>query len=199
MYQRRGTRRWGRMPVWRKYSVQLHDTSLIHSVQEKGHKALGQEAAVSHLAQMAAFMGLGIWWLLEPMHYGPAQVCPVALLHSPHVPGPPAAGCSGSLCMALVGAISGARGALQTCGTYLVSPAYTCFHDHACPDTPRIGKGRPPACSSRWRISLIRFSCPSPSLTPGCSLYSLIGVLTERKEPTELGRFMTAEMAVRTR
>ncbi|KAK9831091.1 hypothetical protein WJX74_003232 [Apatococcus lobatus] len=41
--------------------------------QEKGHKALGQEAAVSHAAQMAAFMGLGVWWLLEPMHHGPAQ------------------------------------------------------------------------------------------------------------------------------
>lgn len=44
--------------------------------QEKGHKALGQEAALSHVAQMAAFMGLGVWWLLEPSHYGPAQVWP---------------------------------------------------------------------------------------------------------------------------
>ncbi len=43
--------------------------------QEKGHKALGQQAAVSHLAQLAAIMGLGVWWLLEPTHHGPAQVC----------------------------------------------------------------------------------------------------------------------------
>ena len=42
--------------------------------QEKGHKALGQQAAISHVAQMAAFMGLGVWWLLEPCHHGPAQV-----------------------------------------------------------------------------------------------------------------------------
>ena len=73
------------MLLWHKHSKSRHDISYICSVQEKGHKALGQEAAVSHLAQMAAFMGLGIWWLLEPMHHGPAQVCPqVALLHSPH-------------------------------------------------------------------------------------------------------------------
>ena len=48
-------------------------------VQERGHKALGQSAALSHLAQMAAFMAVGVWWLLEPSHYGPAQASVLSL------------------------------------------------------------------------------------------------------------------------